>query len=82
MSCLWEKIDPWRLYRVVQLADRESGKKPERANPYHCIVPLTHILSDIFRVGPQSKAVGENMRRPLRPWAGNLKFYTPFPLKR
>ena len=45
------------LYRVVQLADRASGKKPERANPFHCIVPLTHILSDIFRVGPQSKAV-------------------------
>jgi uncharacterized protein (TIGR00375 family) len=47
------------LYRVAQLADREFGKKPDRANPYHCIVPLAHILSDIFRVGPQSKAVGK-----------------------
>jgi uncharacterized protein (TIGR00375 family) len=47
------------LYRVTQLTDREFGKKPVRANPYHCLVPLANILSDIFRVGPQSKAVGK-----------------------
>ncbi len=46
------------LYRVEQLADRNAGIKPERGNPYSCIVPLADILSDIFRVGPQTKTVG------------------------
>ncbi len=53
-----KKITLGVLYRVVELADREAGIKPEKGNSYYSIVPLADILSDIFKVGPQTKTVG------------------------
>ncbi len=47
------------LYRVEQLADRPHGNKPEKHHPYHSIIPLVDILSEIFRVGPKSKKVSQ-----------------------
>ena len=46
------------LYRVEELADRNEGQKPVKCNPYYSLVPLADILSEIFRVGPKSKKVG------------------------
>ena len=45
------------LYRVNELSDSPEGKKPEKNHPYHHIIPLTAIISEMLRVGPQSKAV-------------------------
>jgi uncharacterized protein (TIGR00375 family) len=47
------------LYRVEELADRPHGNKPEKHHPYHSIIPLVDILSEIFRVGPKSKKVSQ-----------------------
>jgi superfamily I DNA/RNA helicase len=45
------------LYRVEELADRREGQKPLRSAPYFSIIQLKDILSEIFRVGPNSKKV-------------------------
>jgi uncharacterized protein (TIGR00375 family) len=45
------------LYRVEELADRKEGQKPSRSAPYFSIIQLKDILSEIFRVGPNSKKV-------------------------
>jgi len=45
------------LYRVEELADRKKGQKPSRSAPYFNIIQLKDILSEIFRVGPNSKKV-------------------------
>jgi len=47
------------LYRVEELADREAGQKPDKTHPFHSLIPLTDILSEILRVGPKSKKVGQ-----------------------
>ncbi|WP_027357952.1 UvrD-helicase domain-containing protein [Desulforegula conservatrix] len=51
------------LYRVEELADRNDGVLPEKAKPYHSIIPLTDIIAEIFRVGPLSKKVNESYAR-------------------
>ena len=45
------------LYRVEELADRKEDQKPPRMAPYFSIIQLKDILSEIFRVGPNSKKV-------------------------
>ena len=50
------------LYRVEELADRKKGQKPSRSAPYFNIIQLKDILSEIFRVGPNSKKVKQAYR--------------------
>jgi uncharacterized protein (TIGR00375 family) len=50
------------LYRVEELADRKEGQKPSRSAPYFNIIQLKDILSEIFRVGPNSKKVKQAYR--------------------
>lgn len=45
------------LNRVMALADRRSGYRPSGARPYFSLIPLCDILSEIFRVGPNTKTV-------------------------
>jgi uncharacterized protein (TIGR00375 family) len=45
------------LYRVQALADRGEGEKPHHRHPYHSIIQLANILSEILMVGPKSKRV-------------------------
>lgn len=46
------------MYRVSQLADRKDIKNIKKeAPPYYSIVPLTDILSEILKVGPNTKKV-------------------------
>ena len=53
------------LYRVEELADRKEGQKPSRCAPYFSIIQLKDILSEIFRVGPNSKKVNQAYRSAL-----------------
>jgi len=50
------------LYRVEELSDRPQGIKPAKHHPFHNIIPLTEILAEIFKVGPQTKRVMNNYR--------------------
>ncbi len=45
------------LYRVMQLADRPEGYKPENAIPYKSLVPLDQIIADAVDMGVAAKAV-------------------------
>ena len=45
------------MHRVKALADRKKGEKPFRSHPFYSMVPLVEIISEIVRVGPNSKKV-------------------------
>jgi DNA helicase-2/ATP-dependent DNA helicase PcrA len=45
------------MHRVSALADRKKGEKPPRSHPFYSMVPLVEIISEIVRVGPNSKKV-------------------------
>jgi uncharacterized protein (TIGR00375 family) len=45
------------LYRVMQLADRPEGYKPEKAVPYKSLVPLDQIIGDALDLGVGTKGV-------------------------
>ncbi len=45
------------LHRVEELADHKEGRKPPRHTPYHSVIQLADILSEIMQVGPKSKKV-------------------------
>ncbi len=45
------------LHRVEELADRREGRKPPRHVPYHSVIQLADILSEVMQVGPKSKKV-------------------------
>ena len=42
------------LHRVEELSDRDT---PELSKDFHCLIPLTEILSEIFDCGPSTKKV-------------------------
>jgi len=50
------------LYRVEELSDRPEGAKPKKYHPYYNIIPLVEILSEVLKVGPNSKKVMGNYR--------------------
>ncbi len=60
------------LYRVLELADRKFGERPENALPYSSIIPLESILSEIFEVGGSSKKVQQEYFRLLKLFGSEL----------
>ena len=53
------------LHRVEDLADHDEGRKPPRHAPYHSIIQLADILSEVMQVGPKSKKVTRAYRNAL-----------------
>jgi uncharacterized protein (TIGR00375 family) len=47
------------LNRVETLATRPEGIRPQRAFPFYRLIPLVDLLSDILKVGAQSKKVNQ-----------------------
>ncbi|MCF7975262.1 MAG: UvrD-helicase domain-containing protein [Phycisphaerae bacterium] len=45
------------LNRVAQLADREDVTERPNRHPFHSMIPLKEVLSEILNVGPNSKKV-------------------------
>jgi uncharacterized protein (TIGR00375 family) len=45
------------MNRVESLADRQHGVIPQNAKPYHSLVPLIEILSEIYDCGVHSKKI-------------------------
>jgi DNA helicase-2/ATP-dependent DNA helicase PcrA len=64
------------LYRVEELADRPSGVKPKNFHPYFNTVPLVEILSEVLKVGPNSKKVMETYRELLEKLGSELDILT------
>lgn len=45
------------LHRVDALADHPDGRRPPGAAPFHSLIPLPEMISEILGVGPKSKKV-------------------------
>ena len=54
------------LYRVEELADRGQDQSAPNSHPYHNLVQLVDILSEIFKVGPKSKKVLKNYQAAIK----------------
>ena len=64
------------LYRVEELADRPPGVKPEKYHPYSNIIPLMEILSEVLKVGPNSKKVRGSYNDLLKKLGSELDILT------
>ncbi len=54
------------MHRVISLADRPYGFKPENAIPFQHIIPLPQIISRVLKASPSSKKVEEEYMRLIR----------------
>ncbi|MBC2711338.1 MAG: UvrD-helicase domain-containing protein [Desulfosarcina sp.] len=61
------------LHRVEDLATRPEGIRPNRAFPFYRLIPLDDLLSEIFRVGAQSKKVNQTHRSLLENLGNEFK---------
>ena len=52
-----KKVTVGVLHRIVELADRKPGFKPEKAVPFQHIVPLNIVISKVLGKGESSVAV-------------------------
>jgi len=64
------------LYRVEELADRPQGVKPKNYHPYFNAIPLVEILSEVLKVGPNSKKVMETYKNLLEKLGSELDILT------
>ncbi|MGA1795593.1 MAG: UvrD-helicase domain-containing protein [bacterium] len=52
-----KKVTLGVMHRVVELADREAGYRPEGAPPFSSVIPLPEILADYLGCGVGTKRV-------------------------
>jgi uncharacterized protein (TIGR00375 family) len=64
------------LYRVEELADRPEGVKPKNYHPYQNVIPLVEILSEVLKVGPNSKTVMGTYKNLLEKLGSELDILT------
>jgi len=69
------------LYRVEQLADRPLGEFPERHHPYHHVLPLHEILSELLGVGPNTKTVNRAYYELLNKKGAELSILNEIPIE-
>ena len=69
------------LYRVEALADRAVGESPERTHPFHSLISLVDILSEIHGVGPASKKINQLYLKLLDTLGPELKILKDLPLE-
>jgi len=55
-----KKVTVGVMHRMEALADREEGEKPQHFHPFRSLIPLSEILGEVHRVGPNSKTVKRN----------------------
>lgn len=69
------------MHRVNNLADRPTGFKPHNATPFYSLIPLPEILSEIMKVGVNSKAVGKEYLQLLERLGNELKILMDTPIE-
>ena len=68
-------------HRVETLADRPEGQRPARAHPFHSLIPLPELLSEICGVGPKSKRVQKEYQLLLAQLGSELGILLHLPLE-
>jgi len=61
------------LYRVMELADRPKGEKPKNRLPFKSLIPMTDVLAEIYRVGPNTKTVNTAYEKVINTLGPELK---------
>jgi DNA helicase II / ATP-dependent DNA helicase PcrA len=67
-------------YRVEELADRKEGVKPSFAKQFKSLIPLPEVLSEVNRVGPNSKRVQAIYQKMLKDLGPELDILMNIPL--
>lgn len=68
------------MHRVDKLADREEGFMPSGTPPFHSIIPLPEILSELLKVGVSSKKLNNEYMRLLNILGSEFKILMDTPL--
>lgn len=69
------------MHRVEKLADRKEGFKPKDSSPFYSIIPLPEIISEVLKVGSNSKAVDREYQNLLQKLGNEFKILIDMPLK-
>ena len=69
------------MHRVETLADRPDGVPKPNAAPFHSLIPLPEILSELHGVGPNSKRVQKEYDRILAQLGPELQILFDLPLE-
>ncbi|MEZ4835131.1 MAG: UvrD-helicase domain-containing protein [Caldilineaceae bacterium] len=69
------------MHRVEALADRPEGVRPDHARPFHSLIPLPEVLSELLGVGPNSKKVQNEYFRLLSHLGPELDILRNLPLE-
>jgi len=74
-----KKVTVGVVNRIVRLSDREDTEERKNRLPYHSIIPLKEILSEIEGVGEKSQKVGRRYEQLIRKAGSefNLLQYMP-----
>ncbi|OGW32671.1 MAG: DNA helicase UvrD [Nitrospirae bacterium GWC2_42_7] len=75
-----KKVTVGVMHRVAKLADREEGTVPPGAPPFHSIIPLPEVLSEILKVGVSSKKLNNEYMRLLNILGSEFKILMDTPL--
>ena len=68
------------MHRVDKLANRKHGFKPKNAPSYYSIIPLPEIISEVLKVGVNSKKVANEYQNLLQKLGSEFKILMDTPL--
>jgi len=76
-----KKVTVGVLNRVAQLADRSDPEARVQRHPYHSLITLPELLSEILGVGPNTKTVNEAYESLLKKFNSefDILLYAPIP---
>jgi len=76
-----KKVTIGVMNRVVQLADRDDLTGKKNKLPFHSLVPLKEILSEILETGPQSMRVGKAYNSLLKKGGSEFNLLLNLPVE-
>lgn len=76
-----KKVTVGVMHRVEKLANRQEGFKPKGMPLYHSIIPLQEIISEVLKVGANSKAVDKEYNNLLNTLGNEFKILMDVPLQ-
>ncbi len=75
------KVTVGVMHRVEKLADRDEGFRPENAPSFYSIIPLSEIIAEVLKVGPNSRAVDKEYQNLLQKLGNEFRILMDIPLE-
>jgi len=76
-----KKVTMGVMNRVIELSDRENIETRPNRKPFHSIIPLKEILSEILQVGENTAKVRKEYERLLRKYGPEMSVLLETPLE-